>query len=149
MLDYVEARGIPTVVRAGDAAVVKRALGTLVREGVVTEFTGGTEPVYAVAPGKHVEVAFYRNNAVHHFVMLDQRPHARHAPQGTVDLFEDASRVAEAGHEVAGLRPGHNAGGRRHPFGHPGRVGRGTCRGPRENGDDAAHRDRGYGLGGA
>ncbi|TML96983.1 MAG: glycerol-3-phosphate 1-O-acyltransferase [Actinobacteria bacterium] len=68
VLDYVEARGIPTVVRAGDAAVVKRALGTLVREGVVTEFTGGTEPVYAVAPGKHVEVAFYRNNAVHHFV---------------------------------------------------------------------------------
>jgi glycerol-3-phosphate O-acyltransferase len=68
VLDYVEARGVPTVVRSGDAAVVRRALATLVREGLVTEFTGGTEAVYAVAPGKHVEVAFYRNNAVHHFV---------------------------------------------------------------------------------
>jgi len=68
VLDYVEARGIPTVVRAGDAAVVRGALATLVREGLVTAFTGGTEPVYAVAPDKHVELAFYRNNAVHHFV---------------------------------------------------------------------------------
>jgi glycerol-3-phosphate O-acyltransferase len=68
VLDYIEARGIPTVVKIGDAAVVRRALATLVREGIVTEFDGGTEPVYVVAPGKHVEVAFYRNNGVHHFV---------------------------------------------------------------------------------
>jgi len=68
VLEYIEARDVPTVVRTGDAPLVRRALATLVREGVVTEFAGGTEPVYAVAPGKHVEVAFYRNNGVHHFV---------------------------------------------------------------------------------
>ncbi len=68
VLDYLDARGIPTVVQAGDTALVRRALTTLIREGVVTEFSGGTETVYAVAPEKDVEVAFYRNNCVHHFV---------------------------------------------------------------------------------
>ena len=43
-------------------------MDTLVREGVVTEFTGGTEPVYSIGRDKHVEAAFYRNNVVHHFV---------------------------------------------------------------------------------
>ena len=34
----------------------------------MTEFADGTEPVYEIAPGRHVEAAFYRNNVVHHFV---------------------------------------------------------------------------------
>jgi glycerol-3-phosphate O-acyltransferase len=70
LLEYVSARGVPTVsgVEIGKPELVRPALATLVREGVVTEFTGGTEPVYAIAPEKHVEAAFYRNNVVHHFV---------------------------------------------------------------------------------
>ena len=70
ILEYVGARGIPTVsgIEIGKTEVVRVALRTLVREGVVKEFTGGAEPVYAIAPEKHVEAAFYRNNVVHHFV---------------------------------------------------------------------------------
>ncbi len=70
VLEYVTVRDIPTVpgVEVGKTEVARVALTTLVREGVVTEFTGGTEPVYAIAPEKHVEAAFYRNNVVHHFV---------------------------------------------------------------------------------
>ncbi len=70
ILEYVGARSIPTVsgVEIGKTEVVRGALANLVREGVVREFTGGTEPVYSIAPEKHVEAAFYRNNVVHHFV---------------------------------------------------------------------------------
>lgn len=70
LLEYVGARGIPTVagVELGKTEVARDALANLVREGVVREFDGGTEPVYAIAPEKHVEAAFYRNNVVHHFV---------------------------------------------------------------------------------
>jgi glycerol-3-phosphate O-acyltransferase len=70
LLEYVGARGIPTVsgVELGKTELVRAALATLVREGVVREYKGGTEPVYAIAPEKHVEAAFYRNNVVHHFV---------------------------------------------------------------------------------
>ena len=68
VFDYIAARGVPSVVKAGDEVMVRRALGTLIREGVVAEFSGGIEPVYTIAPGKHVEAAFYRNNGVHHFV---------------------------------------------------------------------------------
>jgi glycerol-3-phosphate O-acyltransferase len=70
VMEYVAARGIPTApgVEIGKAELARTALATLIREGVVTEFTGGTEPVYAIAPEKHVEAAFYRNNVIHHFV---------------------------------------------------------------------------------
>ena len=70
LLEYVGARGIPRTagVEIGKTEVVRGALANLVREGVVREFTDGTEPVYSIAPEKHVEAAFYRNNVVHHFV---------------------------------------------------------------------------------
>jgi glycerol-3-phosphate O-acyltransferase len=70
LLEYADARGLPRVagVEIGRSDVVQRALALLVREGVVTEFADGTEPVYDIAPGRHVEAAFYRNNVVHHFV---------------------------------------------------------------------------------
>ena len=70
LLEYADARGLPRVagVEIGRSDVVQRALALLVREGVVTEFADGTEPVYEIAPGRHVEAAFYRNNVVHHFV---------------------------------------------------------------------------------
>jgi glycerol-3-phosphate O-acyltransferase len=70
LLEYADARGLPRVagVEIGRSDVVQRTLALLVREGVVTEFADGTEPVYEIAPGRHVEAAFYRNNVVHHFV---------------------------------------------------------------------------------
>jgi glycerol-3-phosphate O-acyltransferase len=44
------------------------ALSTLIREGVVTKFDGGPEAVFAIAPDRHLEAAFYRNTLSHFFV---------------------------------------------------------------------------------
>jgi glycerol-3-phosphate O-acyltransferase len=70
LLEYAGARGLPTVegVELGRSRIVRKAVSTLVREGVLTEFTQGTEPVYAIASERHLEAAFYRNNVIHHFV---------------------------------------------------------------------------------
>src|SRR5205807_7030649 len=79
--------------------------------------------------------------------VLDQRLHTRDAPQGAVDLFEDGGRVTHASDELARLRRGYEADGRSHPLGQPGGLGRGPGGRSREDGDDAAHRASGYGLG--
>jgi glycerol-3-phosphate O-acyltransferase len=70
IIAYADQRGLPKVagIELGQTTVIRKALQTLVRERVVTEYTGGTEPVWRITPGKHVEAAFYRNNSVHHFV---------------------------------------------------------------------------------
>jgi glycerol-3-phosphate O-acyltransferase len=70
LLDYVTARGLPSVnldtLRRPDG--VRKALAELARFGVVTTYSEGTEPVFAIEPGQHLVAAYYRNNAVHWFV---------------------------------------------------------------------------------
>ena len=66
---YLAERGLPY---AGEAlrtpGGVRRALGALARQHVVTIYDGGEEPVYAIEQGQHLVAAFYRNSAIHHFV---------------------------------------------------------------------------------
>jgi glycerol-3-phosphate O-acyltransferase len=70
VLDYVEARKLPgsglELLRR--PAGVRGVLRALARENVVTEYSGGVEPVYAIERGQHLVAAFYRNSAIHHFV---------------------------------------------------------------------------------
>ena len=47
---------------------MREVLDRLVSEGVVTVYRGGTEPVYAISPGKQHEAAFYRNTIIHFFL---------------------------------------------------------------------------------
>jgi glycerol-3-phosphate O-acyltransferase len=47
---------------------VRRVLGALAQQNVVTIYSGGEEPVYAIERGQHLVAAFYRNSAIHHFV---------------------------------------------------------------------------------
>jgi glycerol-3-phosphate O-acyltransferase len=70
IIDYIGRRGLPTTgdVRVGDVDPFRDALGGLIREGVVREYPGGSESVYAINPEKHQEVAFYRNASIHFFV---------------------------------------------------------------------------------
>jgi glycerol-3-phosphate O-acyltransferase len=70
IIDYIERRGLPTTgdVRVGDVDPFRDALGGLIREGVVSEYPGGSESVYAINPEKHQEVAFYRNASIHFFL---------------------------------------------------------------------------------
>jgi glycerol-3-phosphate O-acyltransferase len=66
---YLETRGL---VASGDAlhsdVGVRRVLAALTRSKVVTTYTGGEEPVYAIERGQHLVAAFYRNSAIHHVV---------------------------------------------------------------------------------
>lgn len=70
LLDYIEARGLPSdgldALRSSPG--VRQVLVRLTRAGVVTSYTQGTEPVYAIEPGQHLVAAYYRNNAIHWFV---------------------------------------------------------------------------------
>ena len=70
IVDYIGRRGLPTTgdVRVGDVDPFRDALGGLIREGVVREYPGGSESVYAINPEKHQQAAFYRNASIHFFL---------------------------------------------------------------------------------
>ncbi len=70
LVAYVRHRQLPLTadVDLGRPGGLRKALATLVREGVVVEYTGGLEPVYAIAPDRQHEAAFYRNTVTHYFI---------------------------------------------------------------------------------
>ena len=69
LVAYVRRRQLPLTadVDLGRPEGLRKALATLVREGVVVEYAGGLEPVYAIAPDRQHEAAFYRNTVTHYF----------------------------------------------------------------------------------
>ncbi len=70
LVAYVRRRQLPLTadVDLGRPEGLRKALATLVREGVVVEYVGGLEPVYAIAPDRQHEAAFYRNTVTHYFI---------------------------------------------------------------------------------
>src|SRR5215470_11706511 len=66
---FLAERGLPY---SGDVlrteTGVRQVLDALAQQNVVTIYTGGEEPVYAIERGQHLVAAFYRNSAIHHFV---------------------------------------------------------------------------------
>src|SRR5215470_19674648 len=67
--DYLAERGLPYSREILDTdAGVRRVLGALSQQNVVTVYAGGEEPVYAIERGQHLVAAFYRNSAIHHFL---------------------------------------------------------------------------------
>ncbi len=70
LVAYVRRRRLPLTadVDLGRPEGLRRALATLVREGVVVEYAGGLEPVYSIAPDRQHEAAFYRNTVTHYFI---------------------------------------------------------------------------------
>ncbi len=70
LLRYVSTRGLPTTGEldlSADAGV-RQALDALGKHGVVRCYDRGTEPVWSIAPERHLEAAFYRNSVVHFLV---------------------------------------------------------------------------------
>src|SRR6266566_4472021 len=69
LCSFLAERGLPY---SGDVlrteAGVRQVLDALAQQNVVTIYTGGEEPVYAIERGQHLVAAFYRNSAIHHFV---------------------------------------------------------------------------------
>ncbi len=70
LVAYVRRRQLPLTadVDLGRPEGLRKALATLVREGVVVEYAGGLEPVFAIAPDRQHEAAFYRNTVTHYFI---------------------------------------------------------------------------------
>ncbi|UTI64269.1 glycerol-3-phosphate 1-O-acyltransferase [Paraconexibacter antarcticus] len=70
LLDHVAWRRIPgTVDELRRPASVRGVLDALENAGVVSCYEGGTEPVWQIAEGRHHVAAFYRNGALHHFII--------------------------------------------------------------------------------
>jgi glycerol-3-phosphate O-acyltransferase len=70
VLHFTRQRGLPTVGELdldGDDGV-RRALEALERNGVVSCFKGGAEPVYQIGPEQQLQAAYYRNTVIHFFV---------------------------------------------------------------------------------
>jgi glycerol-3-phosphate O-acyltransferase len=69
LCSFLAERGLPY---SGDVlrteTGVQQVLDALAQQNVVTIYTGGEEPVYAIERGQHLVAAFYRNSAIHHFV---------------------------------------------------------------------------------
>lgn len=70
LLAYVRGRRLPLTsdVDLGRPEGLRRALRTLVTEGVVEEYDAGLEPVYAIARDRQHEAGFYRNTVTHYFI---------------------------------------------------------------------------------
>ncbi len=70
LLDYVAVRKLPQAgtvdLTAPDGLLP--ALDALVSTKVVTRFTGGVEPVYAIGENQHLVAAYARNRIIHFFV---------------------------------------------------------------------------------
>jgi glycerol-3-phosphate O-acyltransferase len=69
-VDYVVRRGLPTTedLKLNTADGVRAVLDALATSGVVTVFSKGPEPVYAIGENQHLAAAYYRNTIVHFFV---------------------------------------------------------------------------------
>ncbi|HEX3607537.1 MAG TPA: 1-acyl-sn-glycerol-3-phosphate acyltransferase [Candidatus Dormibacteraeota bacterium] len=67
LLDYLRRRDLPST--GGDLLErpegVRATLDALTAQGVVSCFAGGAEPVWMIAPSRHLEAAFHRNSAAH------------------------------------------------------------------------------------
>ena len=64
---YLTKRGWPIAGAATltDRSTVRWALRELVRSGVLTVYSGGTERVWGIGPDQHLIAAVYRNTAIH------------------------------------------------------------------------------------
>ena len=70
LADYIQRRQLPMTEwpDLSEFGRMREVLDRLVSEGVITVYRGGTEPVYAISPGKQHEAAFYRNTIIHFFL---------------------------------------------------------------------------------
>ncbi|MEO1035633.1 MAG: 1-acyl-sn-glycerol-3-phosphate acyltransferase [Pseudomonadota bacterium] len=48
---------------------IERTLRQLEGTGIITEHRDGMEPLYAITEDQHLKAAYYRNTAIHHFVL--------------------------------------------------------------------------------
>ena len=52
-----------------DAGAVRATLAELNKTGIVSYLDEGTERLYAISPDQHLNAAYYRNTAIHYFIL--------------------------------------------------------------------------------
>jgi glycerol-3-phosphate O-acyltransferase len=67
LADYINGRGWPVAGAANltDRSTLRWALRELVRSGVLTSYSGGSETVWGIGDEQHLIAAVYRNSAIH------------------------------------------------------------------------------------
>ncbi len=70
LVGYIQRRGLPMTEwpDLSKYGSMREVLDRMVGEGVISVFSGGTEPVYSISPGKQHEAAYYRNTIIHFFL---------------------------------------------------------------------------------
>ncbi len=106
LLAYVRARNLPLTSEIDLARPdgLRQSLRTLEREGVIEVYDGGLESVFAVAPDRFHEAAFYRNTLAHWFIYRAVAENALLAAAddgGHVDAGPERGNVTERTWEVA------------------------------------------------
>lgn len=78
-----------------DRATIRRTLDEMVASHLVAAFDEGTEPVWQIAPGRHLVAAFYRNTIVHALVQraITELALQAVAEGGTASVFDEARRL--------------------------------------------------------
>ncbi|WP_084216786.1 lysophospholipid acyltransferase [Pseudonocardia spinosispora] len=71
LAQYIEGRGWPVAGGANlhDRSTLRWALRELVRSGVLTSYSGGSETVWGIGDDQHLIAAVYRNSAIHVFLV--------------------------------------------------------------------------------
>ncbi len=103
LVAYIQRRGLPMTAwpDLNEFGKMREVLDRLVSEGVVTVYSGGSEPVYAIAPGKQHEAAFYRNTIIHFFLtraiaeLAALQAAEDHAPDIPDATWQNARRLKE------------------------------------------------------
>ncbi|MGB3370440.1 MAG: 1-acyl-sn-glycerol-3-phosphate acyltransferase, partial [Rhodococcus sp. (in: high G+C Gram-positive bacteria)] len=103
LAEYIIKRGLPTAggVDISEVDVVRSAVVAQVNAGVVKRFDGGPEPVFYLAQDKHLVAAFFRNNAIHYFVLraigeLVVLPdEGQTSPSTTVSMWRSALKLRD------------------------------------------------------
>ena len=81
-----------------DRATIRRTLDEMVASHLVAAFDEGTEPVWQIAPGRHLVAAFYRNTIVHALVQraITELALQAVAEDGAASVFDEATAAADA-----------------------------------------------------
>jgi glycerol-3-phosphate O-acyltransferase len=71
LLERARRRGLSIASSAEGLATpdgIEEIIASMAANGTVEAYSEGAEPVYRVAPGHHLDAAFYRNTSIHYFV---------------------------------------------------------------------------------
>jgi len=103
LVGYVRKRHLTTTreIDLDTADGVRRTLGRLVDNGVLTRYDEGPEAVYAISADQHLAAAYYRNTVIHYFLngAIAELALLRAAEEGVTDrateFWEEALRLRD------------------------------------------------------